>query len=134
MSLMDLKASSISPMARKKLKLSMASRVGLSQSSSPTKSRRGLLPTAWGMHWDLESSWSSRLASPGWMTNSAVYLWVPMKPVRALGLSLGDPLHRPHIHQRSWQKHHTSAGPRRDQSTGLQLQTAGDAGIGTACG
>lgn len=97
MSLMDLKASSMSPMARKKLKLSMASCVGLSQSSSPTKSRRGLLPTAWGMHWDPESSWSSRLASPGWMTKGAVYLWVPVKPVCAPGLSLGDPLHRPHI-------------------------------------
>lgn len=97
MSLMDLKASSMSPMVRKKLKLIMASRVGLSQSSSPTKSRRGLLPTAWGMHWDPESSWSSRLASPGWMTKGAVYLWVPVKPVHAPGLSPGDPLHRPHI-------------------------------------
>jgi hypothetical protein len=50
----------------KKLKLSIASRVGLSQSSRPTKSRRGFLATIWGISGCPESTLSSRSASPGW--------------------------------------------------------------------
>ena len=51
MDLMDWKASSMLPMARKKEKLSMASRVALSLSSSPLKSRSTFCVTrdvSWG--------------------------------------------------------------------------------------